>query len=113
MTIVSFTIDGPPPTRHDSGSCADRSSPNAPQLFRAVTAYVTSHPDEMPIRYPVRVEIFSSEPFREPEGYTIATAIEEVLVDAGFLADERLVVMEGHEVRPQKMSGYSVQIDRG
>lgn len=112
MTTISFTIDGPPPTRHDSGSCADRSSPNALPLFRAVTAYVTSHPDEMPIRYPVRMEIVSSDPFREPEGYTIATAIEEVLVDAGFLADERLVGMERHDVRPEMMSGYSVQIDR-
>jgi len=81
-------------------------------LFRAVTAYVTSHLDEMPFRYPVRVEIVSSEPFREPEGYAIATAIEEVLVDAGLLADERLVSMEGHEVRPEMMPGYSVQIDR-
>jgi hypothetical protein len=62
----------------------------------AVTAYVTSRLDEMPIRYPVRVEIVSPEPFHEREGYTIATAIEEVLVDAGFLADERLIDMERH-----------------
>lgn len=31
-------IDGPPPTRHDPGACADRTSPNASQLFQAVTA---------------------------------------------------------------------------
>jgi hypothetical protein len=43
----------------------------------AVTAYVTSHLDEMPIRYPVRVEIVSPEPFHEPEGYSIATSIEK------------------------------------
>jgi hypothetical protein len=38
-----------------------------------------------------QVVIASAEPFREPDGYTISTAIEEVLVDAGFLADERLI----------------------
>jgi hypothetical protein len=52
----------------------------------------------------------SPEPFLELEGYDIATAIEEVLVDAGVLADERLVEEEGHEVIPG-MKGYSVRID--
>lgn len=52
----------------------------------------------------------SAEPFRKIEGYDIATAIEEVLVDAGVLADERLVEVERHEARPG-MKGYSVRID--
>jgi hypothetical protein len=43
----------------------------------------------------VKVLIASPEPFREPDGYTIATSIEEVLVD---------------EVRPEMATGYSVQI---
>jgi hypothetical protein len=33
------------------------------------------------------------------------------IVDAGFLADERLVQMEAHEVRPEMATGYSVQIE--
>jgi hypothetical protein len=79
-------------------------------LFHAATAYMAAHPEEMPIRYPVMVVFASPEPFREIEGYDIATAIEEVLVDAGVLADERLVEMERHETRPE-MRGYSVRID--
>jgi hypothetical protein len=109
--VVSFTIDAPPPTRHDPGRCADRSSPNALPLFRAVASYVSTHREDLPIRHPVKVLIASPEPFREPDGYTIATSIEEVLVDAGFLADERLVEMEAHEARPEMATGYSVQIE--
>jgi hypothetical protein len=109
--VVSFTIDAPPPTRHDPGRCADRSSPNALPLFRAVASYASTHREDLPIRHPVKVLIASPEPFREPDGYTIATSIEEVLVEAGFLADERLVEMEAHEVRPEMATGYSVQIE--
>lgn len=76
-------VDAPPPTRHDPGRCADRFSPNALPLFRAVTSYVSAHREDLPIRHRVKVVIASAEPFREPDGYTIATAIEEVLVDAG------------------------------
>jgi hypothetical protein len=78
---------------------------------RAVASYVSTHREDLPIRHPVKVLIASPEPFREPDGYTIATSIEEVLVDAGFLADERLVEMEAHEVRPEMATGYSVQIE--
>jgi hypothetical protein len=52
---------------------------------RAVASYVSTHREDLPIRHPVKVLIASPEPFREPDGYTIATSIEEVLVDAGFL----------------------------
>jgi len=72
---------------------------------------VSTHREDLPIRHPVKILIASPEPFREPDGYTIATSIEEVLVDAGFLADERLVEMEAHEVRPEMATGYSVQIE--
>jgi hypothetical protein len=51
----------------------------------------------------------SSEPFREPERYAIATAIEEALIDAGLLADERLVERKRH-VMLAGMNGYSVLI---
>lgn len=111
MRSVSFTIEAPPPTRHDPGRCADRSSPNALHLFRAVTAYVAADPDAFPIRGPVGIVVGSAEPFPEPEDYSIADAIEEVLVDAGFLADERLVETERHEIRPEMMTGYSILIE--
>jgi hypothetical protein len=110
VSTVSFNVDGPPPTRHDHGRCADRTSPNAQPLFHAAAEYVAAHPGEMPIRHPVMVVFASSDPFPETEGYDIGTAIEEVLVDAGVLADERLVDAERHESRPG-MKGYSVRID--
>jgi hypothetical protein len=110
MDLISLTVDAPPPTRRDPGRCADRSSPNAKPLFRAASRHVAMNPDAFPIASRVAVVIVSSEPFAEPEGYTIATAIEEVLVDAGVLADERLVQTEWHEIRPD-MTGYFVSVE--
>jgi hypothetical protein len=52
----------------------------------------------------------SAQQFLEVDGYDIPTAIEEVLVDAGVLADERLVASERQEIRPE-LNGYSVRID--
>jgi hypothetical protein len=106
-----FIIDGPPPTRHDPGSCANRTSPNASPLFQAVTAFVATDPGAFPLSEPVGVVIVSGGPFDEPEGYTVATAIEEVLVDAGFLADERQVEWEGHDIQPDMATGYSVRVE--
>ena len=109
MTTLSFTIEGPPPTRHDPGRCADRSSPNALPLFEAAALLAVDRED-LPITSPVGVVFASAEPFPELDGYDIPTAIEEVLVDAGVLADERLVESERHEVRPE-LNGYWVRID--
>jgi hypothetical protein len=106
-----FIIDGPPPTRYDPGSCADRTSPNASPLFQAVRAFVASAPGACPLSERVGVVIVSGGPFDEPEGYTLATAIEEVLVDAGFLADERQVEWEGHDIQPDMATGYSVRVE--
>lgn len=106
-----FIIDGPPPTRHHPGGCADRTSPNALPLFQAVTGHITTHPGAFPISDPVGVVLASAAPFDEPEGYTIATAIEEVLVDAGFLADERQVEWERHDIQPEMAARYSVQVE--
>jgi hypothetical protein len=47
----------------------------------------------------------------EPDGYSVADAVVEVLVDAGLLADERLIESGRHEVRPELGSGYSVRIE--
>lgn len=108
VVTVSFTIDGPPPTRHEPGRCADRSSPNALPLFEAAESLAANRQD-MPIRSPVSMVFASPEPFPEVDGYDIATAIEEVLVDAGVLADERLVESEQHEIRPE-LKGYTLRI---
>ena len=67
------------------------------------------NPVAFPIQARVAIVITSAEPFAEPDGYSIATAIEEVLADAGVLADERLVVTERHEIQPA-MNGYSVSV---
>jgi hypothetical protein len=107
---ATFLIEAPPPTRHHPGRCADRTSPNALPLFQAVADHVAAEPDAFPIRDHVVVVLASAEPFASPEGYSIATAIEEVLVDAGFLADERLVGTERHEIRAE-MTGYSVFVE--
>jgi len=34
-----------------------------------------------------------------------------VLVDAGFLADERQVAWEGHDIRPEMETRYSVRVE--
>jgi hypothetical protein len=73
---------------------------------------VASDPGGFPIRDPVVVSVSSAEPFAEPDGYTIETAIEEVLVDAGLLADERQVEGESYEVRPEIVAGYVVSVER-
>lgn len=111
MRTVSFTVDGVPPTRHDPTRCADRTSPNALPLFLAAAAQVDTDPEAFPIEERVGVIVASAKPFAEPDGYTIATAIEEVLVDAGLLADERLVAWEEHEIRPEMATSYSVQVE--
>ena len=109
--LGSFFVDGPPPTRHDPGQCADRTSPNASPLFREVAAHVATDPGAFPVREPVGVVVASAVPFDEPEGYTIVTAIEKVLVDAGFLADERQVEWERHDIRPDMTTSYSVCVE--
>lgn len=110
MRAALFTVDAPPPTRADPARCADRFSSNALPLFEAAIAYVSDNRDDMPIRSAVRMLFASSEPFPELEGYNVATAIEEVLVDAGVLADERLVEIEQYDVS-SGLKGYSVRIE--
>ena len=110
MGLVSLAVDDFPPSRHDPGRCADRSSPNALPLFRAATAVVAEDPDAFPIRGCVGIVVTSSERLPEPSGYGPAEAMIEVLVDAGLLADERLVEWERYNVRPET-TGYSVSVE--
>lgn len=110
MRSVSLTVASQPPTRHDPGRCADRSSPNALPLFRAAAAVVAEEPDAFPIRGFVRIVVTSSAPLPEPSDHGPADAMIEVLVDAGILADERLVERERYNVRPET-TGYSVSVE--
>jgi hypothetical protein len=71
--------------------CADRTSPNAMPLLQAAADRVSMDPGSFPIRDSVVVSVSSAEPFAVLDGYSIETAIEEILVDAGLLADERQV----------------------
>jgi hypothetical protein len=105
------TIDGPPPIRHDPTRCADRTSPNAIPLFAAAAAKVADDPQAFPIRQPVGVTFVSAERLAELDGYDVATAIEEVLVDAGVPADERLVEWEDHTVIPEMTDRYTVLVE--
>jgi hypothetical protein len=110
VSPVSLAVGAPPPSRHDPGVCANRSSPNALPLFRAASAYVATAPDAFPIRHPVDIVVASSQPLPKPIGYGPAEAMIEVLVDAGLLADERLLATERYEIRPG-MTGYSIVIE--
>lgn len=110
MRSLSITVDSPPPARHDPGRCADRSSPNALPLFRAAAAAVAEKPDAFPIRGAVRIVVTSSARLPEPSGYGPADAMIEVLVDAGLLADERLVERERYNLR-RETTGYSVSVE--
>lgn len=110
MRSVSLSVDSRPPTRHDPGRCADRISPNALPVFRAAAAVVAEKPDASPIRGGVRIVVTSSEPLPEPSGYGPADAMIEVLIDAGLLADERLVERERYNVRPET-TGYSISVE--
>jgi hypothetical protein len=106
----TFSVDGPPPKRHDPGRCADRSSPDARPLFDVAVNALAASPDSFPIRGEVSVVVTSRHPLREHEGYGDATAMIEVLVDAGILADERQVTSEGHLIDPDA-SGYSITVE--
>ena len=79
-------------------------------MFRAAVAVVTEEPEVFPIRGGVGIVVTSSARLPEPSGYGPADAMIEVLVDAGLLADERLVEWERYNVRPET-TGYSVSVE--
>ena len=86
---ITLAVPGPPPLRTNPGRCADRFSPNAGPLARAGRDLVERSPDRFPIQGGLGVTVVFG--VRPPviEGYDVVTAIEEVLVDVGVLADER------------------------
>lgn len=82
-------------------------------LFRAAAAVVAADPDAFPIRHPVLLVITSSEPLLDllPEhGYSVDSAIDEVLVDARLLDDEGVAEWLRYEIR-RGMRGYSIHIE--
>jgi hypothetical protein len=69
-------------------------------------------PDSFPIRREISFVVTSRRPLPEQEGYGPAEAMIEVLVDAGILADERLVTSERYLIDPDS-SGYSITVELG
>jgi hypothetical protein len=107
----SVSVEGEPPERHDAGVCADRSSPRAAPLFAAARRIVERDVAAYPLNDPVRCSVISAAPLRDHDEYDAITAIEEVLVDAGVLLDERLVLEERTEIQPST-PGYTVELQR-
>jgi hypothetical protein len=107
---VELSVAGPVPRRTHPGRCADRRSPNASALFEAAATVVGAAPDSFPLRGKVGVEFTSEEPLPGHDGYDAATAIEEVLVDAGVLSDERQVDREWHLIDPSLKGRYIVVV---
>jgi hypothetical protein len=105
-----LTVHGAPPKRHDSGTCADRSSPDARPLFDLAMNVLAESPDSFPIRREISFVVTSRHPLPEHVGYGPAEAMIEVLVDAGILADERLVTSERYLIN-RDSSGYSITIE--
>ena len=110
--LLTLSVEGEPPERHDPGRCADRSSPNAGPLFTAATEISAASPDAFPIQHVVGVVVVSRRALPESDGYGPVDAIIEVLVDAGVLADERLVTSESCVIDPTSV-GYSITLEPG
>jgi hypothetical protein len=109
VDAITLFVAAQPPSRHDPGRCADRTSPNAWPLFQAANALVSDQPSRFPITTRVGIVVASSEPLPAHDGYGPLDAIIEVLVDAGLLADERLVETERREATGTT-TGYEVTV---
>jgi hypothetical protein len=110
MDDIKLSVSGPVPRRTHAGACADRNSPNASALFKVATKVVAEAPRSFPLRGKVDVAVISANPLPESDGYDAATAIEEVLVDAGFLEDERQVDRERQLIEPTLRDRYIVVV---
>jgi hypothetical protein len=107
---VELSAAGLVPERTHSGSCADGDSPYASALFEAATKIVAGTPRSFPLRGNVGVSVSSGTPLPGYDGYDAATAIEEVLVDAGLLEDERQVEVEWHLIDSTLQDRYIVVV---
>ena len=109
---MSFTLHvaGQPPLRTHPSRCADRRSPNAAALADAGLDLVRSHPERFPLNSPLRVAVTHGSSPPDPEGYDVTTAIEEVLVDVGMIADERLVEEEAVRIDPRIGDAFTVRV---
>ena len=110
---VELSVPGPVPRRTDHGSCADRNSPNAAALFEAATKIVAETPRSFPLRGKVGLVISSEAPLPYYDGYDAATAIVEVLEDAGLLEDERQLDRHRELIDPALRHRYIVVVKTG
>jgi hypothetical protein len=110
---VKLSVAGPVPRRTQSGRCAGRDSPNAAALFTAATKIIAESPRSFPLRGKVGIAISSGVPLPSYDGYDAASAIEEVLVDARLLEDERQVDREWLLIDPTLRNRYIVVVRPG
>lgn len=71
---------------------------------------LAASPDTFPIRREISFVVTSRHPLSEHDGYGPAEAMIEVLVDAGILADERLLTTERYLIDPDS-PGYSITVE--
>jgi hypothetical protein len=107
--VVVLSAEGDLPDRHDPLRCADRTSPNAKPLFREALRARRGSPEAFPITTYVALTIVSGAPEPERDGYDAFDPVTEVLVDAGILADERLVSSQRYIIDTGS-TGYSVMV---
>jgi hypothetical protein len=110
---VELSVVGRLPRRTHSGLSADRNSPNASPLFEAASKIVAESPGSFPLRGKVGVAISSEAPLPYYDGYDAASAIEEVLVDAGLLEEERQVDREWRLIDHVLRDRYIVVVKSG
>jgi hypothetical protein len=107
--VLVPSMSGELPDRRDPGRCADRSSPNGGPLFREAARARRRSPQDFPIATNVGLTIVTSTPEPDRDGYDAFDPVAEVQVDAGILADERVVSSQEYLVDPGS-TGYSVTV---
>ncbi len=107
----ALRVQGELPSRSDPSRSADRHSPYTDALFSLAVWAQRLYPDHYPARREVGLVVVTGSPAPMRDGYSVASAIAEILVDAGALEDERLVAWERCEIDPDLTGGFSVSIE--
>jgi hypothetical protein len=105
---ITLSVPGRPPVRTDPGRCADRNSPNAHELAAAAEQLVDVTPEAFPVHDALGVTVVFGMLPPQPTGYDTVTAIEEVLVDVGVIADESQPMWERQLIDPALGDSYTV-----
>jgi hypothetical protein len=109
---VTFTVTGQTPSRTHPGRCADRRSPNAAELAKTALEVIERSPGAFPIREGFGLTVRAGRQLPKLEGYDVDDAIIEVLVDVGFVADERHERWWRSTIDESMGDSYEVTLDR-